>query len=91
MSLKRKRMMAAYSNNAACRYIYEANPYLDAERKFLSGTITVAQAVAMMCLDRDFVAECELQGKDKAVYADAIVRQKWAAVMLEAQALRRAS
>ena len=58
--------------------------FLQAERLFVAGRIPVAQAVGMMLSDCDFIAECEMSGRDKRDHAEAIVRTLWASRMLEA-------
>jgi hypothetical protein len=83
INLKRKRMMAAYSAGTASEAMYAPHPYLNAERLFCTGRIPVAQAIGMILSDPDYIAECELTGKDKAAYAEAIVRGTWARVLLE--------
>jgi hypothetical protein len=62
--------------------------YMKAERQFCAGQITVAQAVGMICTDCDYIAECELTGRDKLEHADVIVRTVWAPKLL--QNMRRA-
>jgi hypothetical protein len=58
------------------------HPYIIAEERFKAGILTVAQAVAMVCSDPDYRAECELTGRDKRLHADAIVRDVWAPVLV---------
>jgi hypothetical protein len=57
--------------------------FLQAERLFVAGIIPVSQAIGMMLSDRDFVAECEMAGKDKRLHAECIVRDVWARRLLE--------
>lgn len=61
----------------------ERHPYIEAERLFCAGGIPVAQAVGMMLTDREFIAECELKGVNKAATAEAIVRNTWARKLLQ--------
>jgi hypothetical protein len=64
------------------RALKERHPYIVAEQLFTAGRIPVAQAVGMMLLDREFIAECEMEGCDKTVYAEHIVRDQWARKLL---------
>jgi hypothetical protein len=57
--------------------------FLQAEKLFTSGRIPVAQAVGMMLSDCDFIAECEMSGRDKRLHAECIVRDQWARRLLE--------
>ena len=60
------------------------DPYTQAERLFTEGRIPVSQAVGMILSDRDFIAECEMAGRDKALHAETIVRDVWARRLLGA-------
>jgi hypothetical protein len=62
---------------------FQNDPYSQAEMLFTAGRIPVAQAVGMMLSDRDFVAECEMGGRDKRLHAETIVRDIWARRLLE--------
>jgi hypothetical protein len=53
------------------------HPYVEADIAFERGHITRLQAVGMIMKDRDFIAECELQGGDKRAMAEAIVEHEW--------------
>ncbi|MGY3589381.1 hypothetical protein [Bradyrhizobium sp. USDA 4350] len=64
------------------RALKDRHPYITAEQAFTAGRITVAQAVAMICRDREYIAECELTGKDKSRNAETIVRDIWAPVLV---------
>lgn len=57
--------------------------YLQAEQLFTSGRIPVTQAIGMMLSDCDYIAQCELQGRDKRLYAETIVRDVWARRLLQ--------
>jgi hypothetical protein len=50
---------------------------------FTAGRIPVAQAVGMMLSDRDYIAECQLSGRDARAHAETIVRDQWARRLLE--------
>lgn len=64
------------------RALKERHPYIVAERNFTAGLLTVAQAIGMIMIDQEYIAECELTGRDKREYAEAIVRNRWAPRML---------
>lgn len=69
----RPKAMAEVSNHA----------YLHAEKLFTAGRIPVAQAVGMMLSDCDYIAECQLSGRDARAHAEVIVRDQWARRLLE--------
>lgn len=56
--------------------------YSHAEQLFTQGRIPVAQAIGMMLSDCDFIAECEMGGRDKRLHAETIVREIWARRLL---------
>jgi hypothetical protein len=56
----------------------ERHPYITAHQAFVAGRIPTAQAIGMVLVDREFIAECEMSGKDKRAYAQAIVTGQWA-------------
>lgn len=61
------------------------DPYTQARMLFTAGRIPVSQAIGMIMSDRDFVAECEMGGRDKALlYAETIVRDIWTRELLGA-------
>ena len=64
--------------------MFARDPYTQARKLFTAGRIPVSQAIGMMLSDRDFVAECEMGGRDKALYAETIVRDIWTRELLEA-------
>lgn len=61
------------------------HPFIVAQRKFVAGQITVAQAVGMVRTDREFIAECELNGHDTAERAARIVRNLWVPRLIHAR------
>lgn len=63
--------------------------YLQAEKLYTEGHIPVAQAVAMILSDCDFIAECELSLRDARQYAEAIVRNDWTRRLLVNMQLER--
>ncbi len=62
-------------------------PYIAAKHAFVAGHLTVSQAAALICQDRDFIAEHELSMRDDTAMqaAERIVREQWALDLIKAQ------
>jgi hypothetical protein len=66
-----------------------ANPYVTAQLAFEDGLITREQAAGMIMRDRDFIAECDLQGLDKRATAHGIVEEWLPALVANMQRAKR--
>ena len=60
------------------------NGFMMAKWGVEDGTLHSVAAVGLILQDRDFIAECELRGKDKVTMAWSLVR-KWQAQMVRAK------
>lgn len=62
--------------------LYRRHPYLDARERFMRGELTRVQAAGMVASDRDFIAECELNGLKPEREARLMVERKWCPELL---------
>ena len=51
--------------------------YLTARREYRANRLHQFAAIGMVANDKDFIAECELSGRDVTAAAIAIVRDQW--------------
>lgn len=56
---------------------FDRHPFLTAREAFLAGRIHSAQAVGMVCRDREFIAEAELKGFEVLHAAREVVHGPW--------------
>lgn len=59
------------------RYVVERHPYIAAHVAYVNGQLHSINAIALVTQDREFIAECELNGLDTLEAARCVVLDKW--------------